>query len=112
METVKEKKSEAKLKKREKIAGAVALRGKKFEGYVIRKFDKRVTIQFGRMKFIRKYERYAKSQTKIHAWLPENLKDEINIGDYIQVMECRPLSKIVHHVVVKKIRGGKSNEGN
>ncbi len=80
-------------------------RGRKFEGYVIRKFDQRVTIEFERVKFVKKYERYAKKKTKIHAYLPENMKDEIDVGDLIQIHECRPLSKIVHHVVVKKIRG-------
>ena len=84
----------------------VALRGRKFEGYVIRKFDKRVTIQFEKVKFVRKYERYTKSKTKIHAYLPQEMKDEINIGDYIQIRESRPLSKIIHHVVVKKIKDG------
>ena len=80
-------------------------RGRKFEGYVIRKFDKRVTIEFARVKFVKKYERYTKFKTKIHARLPESMKNEINVGDYIQVMECRPLSKITHHIVIKKIRG-------
>ena len=81
-----------------------SLRGRKFEGYVIRKFDKRVTIEFERVKFVRKYERYLKTKTKLHARLPESLKNEINMGDYIQIMECRPLSKIIHFVAVKKIR--------
>ncbi len=79
-------------------------RGRKFEGYVIRKFDQRVTIRFERVKYIPKYERYAKSQTKLHARLPAQLKDSINLGDYVQVIECRPLSKIIHFIVVKKIR--------
>jgi len=93
-------KEKKKIVKTLKVAG----RGRKFEGYVIRKFDKRVTIKFEKVKFIRKYERYTKSWTKIHAYLPEELKNEINIGDYIQVIETRPLSKIIHHIVVKKIR--------
>ncbi|MBI2628538.1 30S ribosomal protein S17 [Candidatus Pacearchaeota archaeon] len=81
-----------------------SFRGRKFEGYVIRKFDKRVTIEFERIKFVKKYERYLKTKTKLHARLPEFLKNEINLGDYIQIMECRPLSKIIHFVAVKKIR--------
>ncbi|OIO41772.1 30S ribosomal protein S17 [Candidatus Pacearchaeota archaeon CG10_big_fil_rev_8_21_14_0_10_31_9] len=89
------------LKVRNRVVGT---RGRKFEGHVIRKFDKRVTIQLERVKYIRKYERYAKYQTKVHAYLPENMKEQIQIGDYIQVMETRPLSKIIHHLVVKKIR--------
>lgn len=97
-----------------KIAGAksnFSARGRKFEGYVISKFDKRVAIKFERLKLIRKYERYAKTWTKIHAYLPEELKSEINVGDYIQVMECRPLSKILHHIVVKKMRSADDKEG-
>ena len=82
----------------------ILAKGRKFEGYVIRKFDKRVTIEFERVNFIKKFERYAKSKTKIHARLPESLKDQINLGDYIQIMGCRPLSKITHHIVIKKIR--------
>ncbi len=81
-------------------------RGRKFEGYVIRKFDQRVTIEFERVTFVKKYERYAKKKTKLHAYLPADMKDEISVGDLIQIHECRPLSKIVHHVVVKKVRGG------
>ena len=43
----------------------------------------------------------------MHARLPEKLKNEIALGDYIQIQECRPLSKILHHIVVKKIGGEK-----
>jgi small subunit ribosomal protein S17 len=93
--------------KKEKSVNVVPLRGRKFEGTVIRKFENRVTIEFERTKFVRKYERYSKRKTKMHAKLPSNLKDEINVGDYVQIQECRPLSKIQHHVVVNKIRGGK-----
>ncbi len=84
----------------------ISLRGRRFEGYVIRKFNKRVTIEFVRMKFIKKYERYTKTKTKIHAYLPESMKEQIDIGDYIQVAECRPISKIVNFIVEKKIRRG------
>lgn len=96
-------------------AGAVqskekySLRGRKFEGYVIKKFDNRVVIKFERMIFIRKYERYLKTYSKLHARLPVELKDQINIGDYIQIMETRPLSKIIHFVVTKKIRDADVN---
>ncbi|MFA6023213.1 MAG: 30S ribosomal protein S17 [Candidatus Pacearchaeota archaeon] len=81
-----------------------SLRGRKFEGYVIKKFPNRITIKFERVNFIKKFERYSKSYSKMHARLPENLREEINIGDYVQIMECRPLSKIIHFVVIKKIR--------
>ncbi|MFZ5955008.1 MAG: 30S ribosomal protein S17 [Nanoarchaeota archaeon] len=84
------------------------LRGRTFEGNVIRKFHRRVTIQFERTMYIRKYERYEKRKTKLHARLPDCLKDQIEIGDYIKISECRPLSKIVNFIVIKKIRGIKN----
>ena len=102
---VEEKKTKVTKGKSEKIVGTTALRGRKFEGTVIRKFPGRVTIEFERVKFIRKYERYVKTKTKIHARLTKELENEINIGDYIQIQECRPLSKILHHIVTKKIKG-------
>jgi len=89
------------LKVRNRVVGT---RGRKFEGFVIRKFEKRITIEFERIKHIRKYERYAKFKTKVHAYLPKELSENINIGDYVQVMETRPLSKIIHHIVIKKIK--------
>ena len=88
-----------KMKKERKIS----LRGKSFKGNVIKKFPKRVVIEFERTIYIKKYERYLKRRTKLHARLPEELFEKINLGDYIEIKECRPLSKIVHFMVVRKI---------
>ena len=86
-----------------------SLRGRTFRGTVIKKFPTRVSIVLERTVYLKKYERYAKKQTKLHAKLPEELSKSIQIGDYIEIKECRPLSKIIHFIVVKKIRnkGGK-----
>ncbi len=88
------------------IHGKLKARGRIFEGIVTRKFPKRIAIEFERSVYIRKYERFLKNKTRIHARLPKCMEDDINIGDLIQVQECRPLSKIIHHVVIKKIKGG------
>jgi len=84
--------------------GSLKTRGRKFEGIVIKKFEKRIVVQFERVVYVRKYERYIKARTKIHARLPQCLKKEINVGDYVLIEECRPLSKIIHFVVTKKIK--------
>ncbi len=84
--------------------GNLKTRGRIFKGKVIKKFHKRVVIEFQRMIYIKKYERYALSKTKIHARLPICIESEINQGDYIKVQECRPLSKIVHFVVIDKLK--------
>ena len=86
------------------VHGTLKARGRIFEGKVIKKFPKRIAIEFERMVYVRKYERYTKSRTKIHARLPVCMEKDINIGDLIRIQECRPLSKIIHFVVVKKIK--------
>jgi small subunit ribosomal protein S17 len=86
------------------IHGNLKVRGRIFEGVVIKKFQKRVVIEFERMIYVKKYERYSKSKTKIHAKLTDCMEKEINLGDLVRVQECRPLSKIIHFVVTKKIK--------
>lgn len=86
--------------------GNISLRGRSFKGAVIKKFPKRITIEFERTLYIKKYERYAKRKTKLHARLPVCMDDEVQIGDYVEIKECRPISKIIHFVVTQKIRGG------
>lgn len=85
------------------IHGNLKTRGKIFEGIVIKKFHKRVVIEFEGTIYVRKYERYAKTKTKVHARLPKCMEKEIQIGDLIRVQECRPLSKIIHFAVLGKV---------
>lgn len=83
----------------------IKLRGRIFQGNVTKKLHRRLVIEFERTVYIQKYERYEKRKTKLHARLPDCIKDIIQIGDLIEIAECRPLSKIVHFVVTKKIGG-------
>ena len=91
-----EKKQE---KKNEEIVGT---RGRTFQGYVIKKFQKRVAIEFERTVYNKKYERFYKKKTKIHARIPSNF--EVEVGDYVEAGECRPLSKIIHFILIKVVR--------
>lgn len=86
------------------IHGSLKARGKIFEGEIVKKLHKRIAIEFERMIYVRKYERYSKSKTKIHAHLPSCMDDKIDVGDLIRIQECRPLSKIIHFVVIDKIK--------
>ena len=82
----------------------VKLRGRIFEGTVSKKFPGRVVITSERTVYVPKYERYEKRRTKLHARLPDCLRDSINVGDYIKIAECRPLSKIIYAIAIEKIR--------
>ncbi len=77
-------------------------RGRIFEGIVTKKFPTRVVIEIERIAYVKKYERFYKKKSKLHARLLAGLI--INVGDIIQIQECRPLSKIIHAIVIKKVK--------
>ena len=85
-----------------KVSPVVATRGKTFQGYVTKKFPKRVVVEFERTVYVKKFERFLKDKTRLHARLPEGM--DVNVGDYVKIQECRPLSKIIHFVVTEAIR--------
>ncbi len=115
MESKKTKKIEKNLSEKN-LAGAelaseenslgIKTRGRVFEGIVAKKFPKRVVIEFERIAYVQKYERFYKKKTRIHARLLDYIEKEINVGDLIKVQECRPLSKIIHHLVIAKVKSG------
>ncbi len=84
--------------------GNLKVRGRQFRGHVIKKFPKRIVIEFQRIVPVKKYERYLKKKTKIHARLPDCQKDKVNVGDYVLVQEIRPLSKLIHHTYIMKVK--------
>lgn len=94
--------TEEKTRKTTKKKNVVGTRGRVFKGKVIKKFDTRVVIEFERTLYVKKYERFTKKKTKLHARLPEGMK--IEVGDYIKIRECRPLSKIIHFMVECKVK--------
>ena len=84
--------------------GTLSTRGRVFRGIVIKKFPKRIVIEFERTIYIQKYERFAKSRTRLHARLSDCFASEVNLGDYVEIMECRKLSKIISFVVTKRLK--------
>jgi small subunit ribosomal protein S17 len=80
------------------------MRGRTFEGEVVKKLAGRVTISFERMLKLPKYERYEKRKTKIHARLPDCMAGDVGVGDLILISETRPISKMIHFVVSKVVR--------
>ena len=82
--------------------GTLSVRGRQFTGTVISaKMRKTAVIEFERLQFLKKYERYEKRRTKLKAHNPEciNAKD----GDIVNVTECRPLSKTKNFVIMEKL---------
>ena len=74
---------------------------KKFEGTVKKVSKPIVTVEFDRIIHSPKYERFSKARTTIRARVPKELLNKIKVNDHVVLVECRPLSKAVHHVIVK-----------
>ena len=80
--------------------GDLPVRGQILEGIVTSdKAERTITVERSFYKFIRKFERYEKRKSKIHAHKPDCI--ELNIGDTVKIAECRPLSKTKHFVVIE-----------
>jgi small subunit ribosomal protein S17 len=81
--------------------GNLGVRGRHFNGMVKKIIGRRAVIEFERPIYYRKYERYASAKTRLHAHIPACLKEKIVVGSSVEIGECRPLSKIMHFVIIK-----------
>lgn len=82
--------------------GVLPVRGQVLEGIVVSdKMNKTVVVQREYLKYIRKYERYERRRSKIHAHNPPCINAKI--GDFVKIAECRPLSKTKAFVVIEKV---------
>ena len=82
--------------------GSLSVRGRQFTGIVVStKMRRTSVVEFDRLYFLKKYERYEKRRTKLKAHNPEciNAKD----GEVVRIVECRPLSKTKNFVIVQKL---------
>lgn len=82
--------------------GSLSLRGRNFVGIITSaKLAKSATVRWTRRYYLPKYERYEKRRTSIHAYNP--LCINANEKDVVRIVECRPLSKTKHFVIVEKL---------
>lgn len=82
--------------------GTLSVRGRQLSGTVISaKMRKTAVMEFERLNFVKKYERYEKRRTKLKVHNPEciNAKD----ADVVRIIECRPLSKTKNFVIIQKL---------
>ena len=80
--------------------GSLSVRGRIFSGKIkSTKAQKTVIVTWERSHYISKYERYEKRGSKVQAHVPKCIK--VEEGDDVKIMECRPLSKTKHFVVVE-----------
>ena len=81
--------------------GHLKVRGIIIRGKVVSTaMQKTVVVERERLHYVPKYERYEKRTSRYKAHLPPCIK--VEKGDEVIIMECRPLSKTKHFVVVGK----------
>lgn len=79
--------------------GNLPVRGRILEGLVTSvKMHKAITFQTDYFSLVKKYSRYERRRSKKHAYLPPCI--DVTVGDFVKVVECRPLSKTISFVVV------------
>jgi small subunit ribosomal protein S17 len=83
------------------VHGTLRARGRTFKGAVEKIVGKRAVIAFDRFVYYPKYQRYTKGSTKLHAHIPACLESQLKPGIKIKIQECRPISKIIHFVVIE-----------
>ncbi len=82
--------------------GTLKVRGQILEGMVVsNKMRQTVMVKREFMRHLKKYERYEKRRSTIAAHSPTCLN--VQEGDSVKIMECRPVSKAKTFVVIEKI---------
>ena len=90
--------------------GSLKIRGKLLGGKVVSVSARNLAVvQREWFQYNKKYMRYMKKRNKLHAHLPPCF--ELKIGDSVTVAECRPVSKTVSFVVVKRLPSTSSGSG-
>lgn len=83
--------------------GNLSVRGQILEGIVVStKMDKTAVVKKERLFYISKYERYEKRTSRYSVHNPPCLR--VKTGDWVKMVECRPLSKTVSFVIVERRR--------
>jgi small subunit ribosomal protein S17 len=78
----------------------LSTRGRSYVGTVIsNRMSKTVTVEWERRKYIAKYQRYEKRRTRVKAHDETGAK----VGDKVEIVETRPISKTKNFLVVRKL---------
>src|SRR5574341_2245546 len=80
----------------------IRTRGRAFTGIVVdAKMQATATVEWPRRKYAGKYERYMTSRTRVKAHNPQNI--DAKKGDIVKIVECRPISKTKHFIIIEKV---------
>lgn len=82
--------------------GSLSVRGRIIEGTVTStKMSRAIVLRRDFLHLVRKYNRYERRNGAVTARLPSCM--DVNEGDIVRVMECRPLAKGISFVAIEKL---------
>jgi len=82
--------------------GALSIRGRTLDGTVVSaKMEKTVVVRRDYPQYIPRFKRYERRHSHIAAHNPPCLN--VTEGNRVRLAECRPISKTVSFVVIKKL---------
>ncbi|MGA8844524.1 MAG: 30S ribosomal protein S17 [Nitrososphaeraceae archaeon] len=80
--------------------GHLSIRGKILTGVAVSsKANKMIVVSREYPRPVRKYKRYERSSSKVHAFLPQCI--DVKEGDEVKISECRQISKTISFVVIE-----------
>lgn len=89
--------------------GTLGIRGRLLSGRIVSsKAKNMIVVEREYTHLIRKYKRYERRKSKMHAYLPSCI--DAKEGDEVRIAECRPLSKTVSFVVIEVSSGDGSKD--
>ena len=84
--------------------GGFSVRGQLIEGQVVStRMERSARVQREYLRYVPKYERYEKRTSSYNVHAPPCIN--VQVGDHVKIMECRPLSKTISFVVIEAKRG-------
>ena len=85
--------------------GKLSIRGRILTGTTMSiKAHKMIVVSREYPRPVKKYKRYERSSSKVHAFLPSCI--DVKEGDEVRIAECKPISKTVSFVTVEVIKSG------
>ncbi len=83
--------------------GNLKLRGRVFVGDIIKvNVHKTAVVEWLRLFYIPKYERYEKRRTRLHVHKPDCV--DVKVGDKVKIMESKPISKLKNFVIIEVLK--------
>jgi small subunit ribosomal protein S17 len=84
--------------------GGFSVRGQIIDGQVVStRMERSARVQREYLRYMPKYERFEKRTSSYTAHAPPCL--QVQVGDVVKIMECRPISKTKSFVVIEAKRG-------